>query len=70
MNTAVLDAGVSVTIHYEPATAEVISGSGGSTGPTATSIAAQVRIELASELAKIDAAISSRATAGDIFAAV
>ena len=50
MNTAVLDAGVSVTIHYEPATAEVISGS---TGPTAAEIAAAVRADLAAELAQI-----------------
>jgi hypothetical protein len=42
----------------------------GSTGPTAAEIAAQVRVELAAELAKLDAAITTRATAGDIFAAV
>jgi hypothetical protein len=42
MNTAVLDAGVSVTIHYEPATAEMLSGTGGSTGPTAAEIAAAI----------------------------
>jgi hypothetical protein len=42
MNTAALDAGVSVTIHYEPATAEMLSGTGGSTGPTAAEIAAAI----------------------------
>lgn len=46
-----------------------VAGAGGA-GPTAAEIAAQVRVELAAELARIDAAITSRATAGDIFAAV
>jgi hypothetical protein len=42
----------------------------GSTGPTPSEIAAAVRAELAAELAKVDATISSRATLADIFAAV
>ena len=41
MNTAVLSPGTSVTIHYEPATAEMLSGSGGA-GATAAEIAAAV----------------------------
>ena len=39
-----------------------------STTPTAADIAAQVRIELAAELAKIDAAISTRATPASVWA--
>lgn len=46
-----------------------VAGAGGA-GPTAAEIAAQVRVELAAELARIDTTISSRATVGDIFAAV
>jgi len=38
----------------------------GSTGPTAAEIAAAVRLELAAELAQIDAAVSSRATVAAI----
>lgn len=40
----------------------------GGSGPTAADIAAQVRIELAAELAKIDAAISTRATPASVWA--
>ncbi len=40
----------------------------GGTGPTAADIAAQVRIELAAELAKIDAAVSTRATPASVWA--
>lgn len=59
-----------VNVNYTvPVQAQGISTSG-STGPTAAEIAAQVRVELAAELAKLDAAITTRATAGDIFAAV
>jgi hypothetical protein len=58
-----------VNVNYTvPVQAQGISTSG-STGPTAAEIAAQVRVELASELAKLDAAVSSRATVGDMFAA-
>ena len=58
-----------VNVNYTvPVQAQGISTSG-STGPTAAEIAAQVRVELAAELAKLDAAITTRATAGDIFAA-
>ena len=39
-----------------------------STTPTAADIAAQVRIELAAELAKIDAAVSTRATPASVWA--
>ena len=41
----------------------------GGSGPTAAEIAAAVRSELSTEMAKIDAAVSSRATPADIFAA-
>lgn len=44
------------------------STSGGS-GPTAAEIAAAVRLELSAEMSNIDAAVSSRATTADIFAA-
>ena len=40
----------------------------GGSGPTAADIAAQVRIELAAELAKIDAAVSTRATPASVWA--
>jgi hypothetical protein len=42
----------------------------GSTGPTATEIATAVRLQLSSELSRLDAPVSSRATIADIFAAV
>lgn len=50
-------------------TTATVAGSGGGAGPTAAEIAAQVRVELAVELARLDKAVSTRATAGDIFAA-
>ena len=50
MDTALLDAGVSVTIHYEPATAEMLTSAGGSTGPTVAQIVAA--IEASAILAK------------------
>ena len=57
-----------VNVNYTvPVQAQGISTSGGS-GPTAAEIAAQVRIELAAELAKIDAAISTRATPASVWA--
>lgn len=46
------------------------STSGGSSGPSAADIAAAVRVELTTEMARIDATVSSRATIADIFAAV
>lgn len=46
------------------------STSGGSSGPTAAEIAAAVRLELSTEMARVDAAISTRATIADVFAAV
>lgn len=42
----------------------------GGSGPTAAEIAAAVRSELATEMARVDVAISTRATIADIFAAV
>jgi hypothetical protein len=42
MDTSVLSPGTSVTIHYEPATAEMLSSAGGSNWPTAAEIAAAV----------------------------
>lgn len=59
-------------IRYQPAEAEIIavSGGGGSGGPTTAEIAAAVRAELAAELANVDVPVSTRATPGDIFAAV
>lgn len=39
----------------------------GSTGPTAADIAAAVRVEIALELARIDAAITSRATPAEVW---
>lgn len=41
----------------------------GGSGPTAAEIAAAVRSELATEMARVDVAISTRATIADIFAA-
>ena len=46
------------------------STTGGSSGPTAAEIAAAVRLELSTEMARVDAAISTRATIADVFAAV
>jgi len=46
------------------------STSGGSSGPNAADIAAAVRTELAAEMARIDAAVSTRATIADMFAVV
>lgn len=45
------------------------STTGGSSGPTAAEIAAAVRSELSTEMARVDAAISTRATIADVFAA-
>ena len=47
-----------------------VSASSLGSGPTVAEIAAQVRLELAAELAALDAPVSTRATPGDIFAAV
>ena len=52
-----------------PVQAQGIATSG-STGPTASEIAAAVRADIAAELARIDANVSSRATAADVFAAM
>ena len=58
-----------VNVNYTvPVQAQGIATSG-STGPTASEIAAAVRAEIAAELARIDANVSSRATAADVFAA-
>lgn len=58
-----------VNVNYTvPVQAQGIATSG-STGPTASEIAAAVRADIAAELARIDATISSRATAADVFAA-
>ena len=58
-----------VTVNYTvPVQAQGIATSG-STGPTASEIAAAVRADIAAELARIDANVSSRATAADVFAA-
>ena len=58
-----------VNVNYTvPVQAHGISTSG-STGPTASEIAAAVRADIAAELARIDANVSSRATAADVFAA-
>ena len=58
-----------VNVNYTvPVQAQGISTSG-STGPTASEIAAAVRADIAAELARIDANVSSRATAADVFAA-
>lgn len=46
------------------------STTGGSSGPTAAEIAAAVRLELSTEMARVDAAVSTRATIADVFAAV
>lgn len=45
------------------------STTGGSSGPTAAEIAAAVRLELSTEMARVDAAVSTRATIADVFAA-
>ena len=58
-----------VNVNYTvPVQAQGIATSG-STGPTASEIAAAVRADIAAELARIDANVSSRATAADVFAA-
>ena len=58
-----------VNVNYTvPVQAQGIATSG-STGPTAGEIAAAVRADIAAELARIDANVSSRATAADVFAA-
>ena len=58
-----------VNVNYTvPVQAQGIATSG-STGPTASEIAAAVRADSAAELARIDANVSSRATAADVFAA-
>ena len=58
-----------VNVNYTvPVQAQGIATSG-STGPTASEIAAAVRVDIAAELARIDANVSSRATAADVFAA-
>ena len=58
-----------VNVNYPvPVQAQGIATSG-STGPTASEIAAAVRADIAAELARIDANVSSRATAADVFAA-
>lgn len=53
-----------------PGIAVGYSTTGGSSGPTAAEIAAAVRLELSTELTRVDAAISTRATIADVFAAV
>lgn len=59
-----------VRVRYsQPVQAFGYSTTGGS-GPTAADIAAAVRVEIALELARIDRAISTRATPADIFAAI
>ena len=58
-----------VNVNYTvPVQAQGIATSG-STGPTASEIAAAVRADIAAELARIDANVSSRATAADVLAA-
>ena len=58
-----------VNVNYTvPVQAQGIATSG-STGPTASEIAAAVRADIAAELARIDANVSSRTTAADVFAA-
>ena len=58
-----------VNVNYTvPVQAQGIATSG-STGPTASEIVAAVRADIAAELARIDANVSSRATAADVFAA-
>ena len=58
-----------VNVNYTvPVQAQGIATSG-STGPTASEIAAAVRADIAAELARIDTHVSSRATAADVFAA-
>lgn len=58
-----------VNVNYTvPVQAQGIA-TNGSTGPTASEIAAAVRADIAAELARIDANVSSRATAADVFAA-
>ncbi len=57
-----------VNVNYTvPVQAQGISTSG-ATGPTAAEITAQIRIELAAELARLDVALSTRATPADIVA--
>ncbi len=58
-----------VNVNYTvPVQAQGIATSG-STGPSASEIAAAVRLELSLELSRLDRNVSSRATVGDIFAA-
>jgi hypothetical protein len=48
---------------------EILAAISAQSAPTAEQVADAVRTELATELARVDAPISSRATAGDVFAA-
>ena len=58
-----------VNVNYTvPVQAQSISTSGGA-GSSAAEIAAAVRSAISVELARIDASVSSRATAADVFAA-
>jgi hypothetical protein len=59
----------SVRVNFsQPVQAFGYSSTGG-TGPSAAAVAASVRSELSSELARIDVAVSTRASTGDVFAA-
>ena len=58
-----------VNVNYTvPVQAQGIATSG-STGPTAAEIAAAVRAELATELARLDVRVGTRASQADVFAA-
>lgn len=59
-----------VNVNYTvPVQAQGISTSGGSSGPTASAIAAEVRAALAIELSRLDVRVGTRASQADVFAA-
>lgn len=58
-----------VDLDYDVQAVEVrLVSTSGSTGPTAAEISSALRIELAIELSRLDKAVSTRATPGDIAA--
>jgi hypothetical protein len=65
VNFSALETNTDATTTYQILQTEFMASGGGSTPPTAGEIADEVRVELATELARIDVAISTRlATAG------
>jgi hypothetical protein len=65
VNFSTLETNTDATTTYQILQTEFMASSGGGSAPTAAEVADEVRVELATELARIDVAISTRlATAG------